>query len=231
MKKFFTALLVLFSCVMVVNADETCSYQEELELREKASNIRASYEVSEEVVPEVSDYDIFVINVSLTNITDDFYVVATNDFNDDSRVLTKTESGISSFEWLNTGVVTNHVFQVKASTKTNCSGITLKTFTMKTPRYNEYYWECANEFPDYELCQQFVMYDKIERNEFKKRVENYRTQQKEKEEKEKNKSFFEKLIDFLGKNIWIILGVIIVVAVGGYTFYYFKTKKQRELGL
>ena len=47
MRKYLALLLTLFSFLIMVpvQAEETCTYKEEAELREKASNIKVDYEM------------------------------------------------------------------------------------------------------------------------------------------------------------------------------------------
>ncbi len=238
MRKYITSMLLLLSFFIikpVFAEDSDCSYKEEVELREKASNIQANFETESVIVSpgteDLSSLSGYVHHISLINLTDEFYVRVTNNYNDEYKLISGS-NGIASFDWNKTGVVTTFTFKVYTTTTQKCQGIALKTFTLKTPRYNSFSNSgiCQSEFPDHELCQQFVTFENIPESTFLERINTYR-EKIQKQEEERNKTFFDKLFEFLDKNKWVIIGVVIVVGGGTGTYVYFKGKKQRELGL
>ena len=240
MRKYLALLLTLFSFLIIVpvQAEETCTYKEEAELREKASNIKVDYEMDYEEY-ESSHDDIatdgtYFYNINVTNITKEFYVEVTNDINGDKKLLSYSEedNGITSFRWDNIDKITNFTFKVYTTAGNKCNGVALRTIHWTSPRYNKYAWRCADEFPDYSLCQQFVTFDEITEYEFFKRLEAYRESVKKQQEKnEENKSIVEKVIEFVDKYKWVVFGVVIVTGAGTCTYLYFSRKKQRDLGL
>ncbi len=237
MKKFITVFIIALTFLVVpVHAEESCTYKEEAELREKASNIRADYEVKEEEIGGEEDSApilVYYFTISVMNITDEFYVEVTNDFNSEKKIIGSQDivDGIATFDWDVSSEVTDFTFKVYSVAVSNCSGVTLKTFHLQTPRYNENYHICADEFPDYYLCQKFVTFKKMDRNEFYKSLNSYRNRMEKENEKNNKDNFFDKIFNFINKNKFIIIGVILVAGAGSGTYIYIKRKKQRDLGL
>lgn len=239
MKKFL-AVLIMATLFLIpqVYAEESCSYKDEADLREKASNIKADYEIKEEVIsPGTSDTAPaigYYFTISVTNITEEFYVEVTNNYNGDKKLLSYNEedNGIATFDWKVSSKITDFTFKVYTTTGNKCNGIVLNTFHLITPRYNRFYEMCSYEFPDYSLCQKFVTFKEMDLNTFDKSLVAYRESlKKAEEEKEKKKTFIGKIASFVDNYKWVMLGVVVVTGAGTGTFLYFKKKKQRDLGL
>ena len=101
MKKIFLFLLLLFALNSKVIAASRCPYQEEVTLNQKAANVKASPEITTKLVHflDMDDY-VDVYKISILNLTEDFYVVITNNINDEKITLTHsdTTNNTASFE-------------------------------------------------------------------------------------------------------------------------------------
>lgn len=236
MKKFLICLLSIFTFLEVTNAESLCSYKEQNELKSKASNIKVKYEV-EEYEEESVDYPIIIsrFKISITNLTDEFYVVVTNDQDRSEKTFYSSDAtdGIVTFDWDNDEDITNFVFKVYSSDKTKCPNDLYKTAYLTTPRYNPYHKLeiCQNNLNFY-LCKQYILTAVVDSDTFYKQLDKYLNKEineegeKPSDEEKDNTKISDKIFKFINDNKLYILGGIIIVIVGAGVIYYIKDKKQ-----
>ena len=98
-----------------VKATSLCDYKEQTELSGKASNIKASYEIKEEEVifDELIAYETW-FDISILNITEEFYISIINDHNEQvNKVEYKnTDEGTFKFEWYDFAELTNFTIEI-----------------------------------------------------------------------------------------------------------------------
>ena len=239
-------ILVLFSIIAFfisssnIKAASLCSYKEQTELGGKAANIKASYEGITDKVEhhngEYEYYEVSLLEVSLLNLTDEFYIVATNDKNKETYNFTSKDvtDGVIKFKWYDVFEVANFTFKVYSSEKTNCPDELYKTLYLTLPRYNKYYdLTICHELTDFYLCQEYVTTKEVDEKIFYERLESYQSGKIDGkgEDIEENKTLIDKIISFLIKYKWYVVGgaSIIIIAVGGIEIA--RRKKQREIGL
>ena len=75
---FLITGLLLFT--INVKAASNCSYQEQAELNSKAANVKVSYEVVEETIGTEDFYVNSFFKISITNVSEEFYVVVQNSY-------------------------------------------------------------------------------------------------------------------------------------------------------
>ena len=160
MKKILLFIFVFFSINANVFAESKCSYTEQAELLNKAANVKANYEVKSEIL-KFSDMEaeIDYFNISVYNLTEDFYVTIKNDYDNSSKTFrfSDAKDGVIEYRWDNLEKVTNFTIEVFSSTETNCVSEKMKTLYVKTPRYNEYFnREICEELTDFYLCQKYI---------------------------------------------------------------------------
>lgn len=239
MKKLFVIFAAVFLCSINVSAASICDYKEQTALNQKAANIKVNYEVvtEREEYGEIADSS-EVFDISIFNVTEDFYIVVKNNINNVEKKYTvdDVQNGIIKFRWTYATSVTNFTIQVYSTNKTSCPDEKYKTIYLTTPRYNKFYRRetCQNNLEFY-LCQKFVTFSEISEDKFLNQLEKYRnnkinTEGHEIVEPEKV-TLFDKIFEFLDNYKWyiissgvVILGVIVVIQRK-------KMKKQRELGL
>ncbi len=232
MKKFFTFLLLLFSFVLNTQAASLCSYKDQVDLNQKAANIKSSLEITSKLVHflDMDDY-IDVYNVSVLNLTDEFYVVVTNNVNDEKITLTSndTSNNIASFEWQEMDKKVTFNFKVYTSSKTPCPDEVFKSFVATTSRYNDFSnMEVCKDIPEFSLCQKYIdTTNDLSETEFLKQVENYKKgliDNNGNEIEENNKSFLNILTEYK----WVILSVLLLSlgTIGIVCIY--RKKKTRE---
>lgn len=241
MKRFIAILLVTFSSITTVNAASLCSYQEQNTINQKAANIKVSYEILTEKEPSENDpnlvFDVDYFNISITNITDDFYIRIKNDYNNQTQNFSSSDAkdGIITFKWSYSAEVTNFTIDIYTSNKTSCPNEVYKTIYLTTPRFNTYsQTDFCVENSDLQYCQKYVTFKEIEYNDFDKRVEKFKNDKKnnDKNEEEDNKSKNNKILEFFDKYKWTILGSSVIIGAGIFIIVInMKKGKQRDLGL
>lgn len=235
-------LLLLFIPIEVFAA--TCDYEENAILNNEALNVKANYEIKvdrykddhppDEILgtPEAEEYYVEeeYIQINILNLTENLYVVVTNDY-DDTEVTynySNTTDGNISIKWIHMMDLVKYKIEVYTSDNTNCADDLLRTLYVSLPRYNDYStYAVCDKVPDYYLCQRYVTYEKVEFVDFEKSIRN-EIAKVEAEEKEKNeKHWYDYIVSFF-ENYWVPIVVIVVVAAGGtITYVIIRNKKIR----
>lgn len=236
MKKFIFSIFIFFVFSINALADSKCSYTEQAELLNKATNIKASYEIGTELVHFVDmDANAEFFNIIITNLNKEFYAIIKNDYNSESKTVNYTDAkdGVFNYRWNNMDKVTNFTIEIFASGRTNCAGEKFKTLYIQTPRYNEYYdREICEELTDFYLCQKYITSSLIAEDKFFEQIDSYKTGKVNNEGEEiNNKNLFDKVYEFIKNNKWYVLGGIVLVSGTGIYISVKKSKKSRELGL
>lgn len=243
-KLFLAVFVAIFSSITIVNAASKCDYNEQVELNNAAANIKASYEeaegkVSEEdLLPndsgeiEVITYEYF--KISVYNLSEDFYLKITNDYNDEVKYLyyQDSESGVVTYDWNNLDKVTNFTITVYSSNNTGCPNEEYRVIYLTTPRYNEFseLSKCiGNE--DFYLCQKYSLEEEVNLEEFDDKLEKFENN-KEIVEDEKhddsNKTLSEKIGDFIQENKVTIIIISTIIVLGGVVTTVIVIKKRRS---
>lgn len=244
--------LTLLLSFQSVHAASTCNYQEQVELSNIASTIKSNYEIQrvirnnqDEIVSDVdietameqnSDYYIdYVLNVHVLNLTEDVYVnISSSVGMNQTYYYQDTSNGEISFD----GGKLNEIITYKItvfSNKLTCPGESLRTIEFVTPMRNirAYSNDCSS-IPDFEYCKEYITAPFLASDiEIEQSIASaYERYQKnlQTEEEEKNKSFFEKLEDFLKENKMIIGSVIgIVIILGALTIIVVINKRRSRV--
>lgn len=235
MKKMILLLVGLFFLLnSSVKADSLCDYKSQSELNGKASNIKASYELVEDVI-QFEDGGALTkyFKVSILNLTDEFYIKVKNNINEEEKIYRHSDvkNGIINFNWDDIEDVTNLTIEVYSSSKTKCPDERYRTIYLTIPRHNEFSGRSiCEEYTDFYLCQEFVTFSKVNEETFLKQLESYKnknnvtTDEDQKDEINQDKN----LIDYINEYKWIIIAgatlVIVVIAIITAT----KNKKQRD---
>ena len=245
MKKIITLFVIMFLINIKVSAASLCSYKEQTEFNGKAANVKATYEIKERTIQsewiegEIEEILIgYYFNISITNVTDELYVVVKNNLNNEEKIFTSKDAknGLINFEWDSVEEITNFTIQVYTSEKTNCPDERFKTIYLTTPRYNDFSERSiCMEYTEFSLCQKFVTFSEVDDTRFVNELDKY------KKEEEKNNENIEdkptqnpednKFIDFINDYKWYFISGVAVVSIASFVIYRVKTKKQRELGL
>ena len=243
------ALLLSFQSV---SAASTCDYQEQVELSNIASTIQSNYEVQrvirdnqDKIVTDVdletameqnSDYYVdYILNVHVLNVTDDVYVnISSSVGMNQTFYYQDTSNGEISLDGGNLNEIITYKVTV-FSNKLTCPGEALRTIEFVTPMRNirAYSNDCSS-IPDFEYCKEYITAPFLASDiEIEQSIaEAYARYQNnvQIEEEEKNKSFFEKLGDFLEKNKILIGSIVgIIIVVGALTIIVMINKRRSRV--
>lgn len=232
MKKIFIALMSFFFIVPSVLAE--CSYTEQVELNNKAANIKVDYEVVDNKIDTFDgSYLETYFNIMIYNVTEDFYVIAKYNNIEKTYYYSDSKDSVITIRWDNIKEITQFEFEIHASSNTSCSGNKIKSLYFTSPRQNEYSLiKTCEELENFYMCKRFVTFNEVDNYDFYKQLDNYRSGLiNDSGEPIKEKTFSEKLFEFLKNNKWYIIGGIALIGISAGSVYYMKTKKRRELGL
>ena len=250
MKKrgYFISLIlaILMLCPNTVLA--ACDYSEQVKLSSEAANVKFSYEAgmfktgnyfeqddilvpddvedlenlpSGELIPE----EVPEVRLSVLNITEDIYVVITNDF-DNSReeyYYDDTEDGILNWTRQEDALYDKVTYTLEVyALDSSCKAEALRSIKLETPRYNELseYAACENSSEYY--CQAFTTLDfSLSTEDAIKRFEQKQNPQESSSNTSSEKSFFELY------GIYLLIGFVVIVIIGVVT-YVIVRKTQRS---
>ena len=229
MKKMLTFLITLALTIMPVHA--VCSFKEKSEPMTKASNVKVDYEVVEDKQEyEGGTVDNEYFKISILNITEDLYVVVSNDITNEEVTYTfnDVKDGIITFNWEHNEEITNFTFKIYASDKTQCNGEELKTIRKQTPRYNDFYNRAiCQDMKDFYLCQKYTTVKNIDESMFIEKVDNFMLGEIDEDGKEtENKKPENKILQFINDYKWYLVGGAVVIVIGVTSVIVLKRKKS-----
>ncbi len=232
-KKTLTLILSIFAICEFTYAE--CSYQEQSNLKSKASNVRVSQEI-DEYEKEMDDYPVTISRfaISIFNVTDEFFVKVSNSVDKTEKTYTSSDAkdGIVTFYWENDEELTNFTFKVYSSSSTNCPNYLYKTLYLTTPKFNKYSkLEICQDEPDFYLCKKYITTEPVSEDVFYNQLDKYLNKEinedgEKKEEDKKEEKKESKMFKFIDDYKLLILGGIAVIIISGGVIYYFKSKKQ-----
>ncbi len=238
LKKIIIFIGLFFAFLINVNAAVSCPYSEQSNLNHLVSNMKVINELDSELYeyPDLTDYRDF-FNISVLNISKEFYVVITNNFNDEKVTLTYEDSkdDIVTYKWYETDYKATFNIKIYTSKETSCPDEVIKTFVTSTPRFNVYSLSSlCEELKDFTYCQEYVTFDELTEKEFQEKVERYKqgTIDKDGNETDENVKDDNAFIKFIKTYKWYIIGSIIILgSITGFIIYkvYKRNKKRKEL--
>lgn len=228
MKKraFILSFILMFFCVLNVEAASTCDYKMQVQLNTEAANVKTNYEVKEIKTGNLVEADLsdeeyeeeFYTGVELRiyNLTENLYVVITNTENDNAATYHYRDTtdgtitiqrGIDGLDEIVTYKITIY------SDYSDCSGEEQRKIEIKTPRYNYFSSEpqCDNSNKYY--CESYITEEiNMTYSEFIAQAKKDNIAQKEEEKKEEEENDFWK-----NYGLFIIIGLVIVAMGVGAT--------------
>lgn len=243
MKKIFIIFALLLTFCYVNVGAVSCPYNVTHDLNTEVSHIKIKYEVKEKTFdfgvsgcdgdPESCNVTYEYFDVSILNMSENFYVVVKNNYNNETKKLyfkDADKDGVVHFEHPYIMEKVTYTLTFYATDKTGCYGNKIKSYTKAFPRKNLYYFEeLCDDIPNAEVCQKFVFYDEIEFKNF------YNIATAEIEEKNGGKrgnvddrNVLDKIIDFVVDNKWIFIGGAAGAVVVGFAISFNRKRKQDE---
>ena len=154
------------------------------------------------------------MKINVNSIEKDIYTKLCDDF---SKVIDKKFPSGTSLTF------------VVYSNDSNCKGEALSSKYLSLPYYNYYSQYSACElYPEHKYCQTWLNPNTISRAEFDDAIADYMEEQllDKPDVKEEEKSFLDKVADFLDKYKIIVLSVLAVIVVIITTIIVIKRKKR-----
>lgn len=251
--KIIFAFLISVIFIDNISAASLCSTSEQAELRTAVSNVKVTnQEMEEELDPsmygfpdsgdettEIDPPKINYFDISVSNITEKFYIEVTNDYDDTVTRYNNSNStdDIVTFSWRNINEVTNFTIKVYTSEDTGCPNELMRTITHKLPRLNEYYgYDLCNDAPEFNLCQKYVTFDYVEQAKFMDRINEYLANKEQQDsnvndDTDNNDNLWERIKDFVVDNKYYFIGggVALVIAAGVAIVVIVKRKRSLDL--
>jgi len=220
-KNYLLTLLILFIAFTMKVDASTCSNERIIELSSLASNVQVSYEPYEDNVTtfdetfdvEVDDSDP-AFYITIYNLDEGLNAVVTREDIKKAVVVTPEDADADGVILVNAGTaysIKNFTIKIR-SNDDNCKNEVLKTATVTTPKYNDWFErEACEENPDFEMCQEYSLndYSNVSDREFSEKLTTYK-EEKKKEEERKN-SLWYKISSFLNKYKWIFIAIALAV--------------------
>lgn len=176
----------------------------------------------------------YALRIKVANLTENIYVVISNDLDEDVKTFHNSDVGEDGMiKWTEAETLFSRTYDIKVfSSAEKCRSELYREFKVTLPHWNTESDSIACEYTEarnFPECDKFIFSDKdinTELKEFDKKVnDKLKEQQKEKTEDKKTEnneeetaveSYYNKVIDYLKKNIIVaILGVIAIIAILG----------------
>ena len=232
---FFTGIKQIYA--------SSCSYAKQAELNSEVANIKVSYEEKtgyrdssefycQDDDPEcVSEYNYF--EISILNMTDDFYIVVKNDQDNVEKTYTINDAvdGIIRFDFEGIMNITTFKFDIYSSTNTPCPRENYRTIYLTTPRKNPYYYylQCQNN-PDYYLCKKYVTFEDVGFYEFIEKVDKYVEEHNEELKDKQQLTTTDKIMEYIKEHkILVISSLIGIVGIAVITTWVVINKRRKRI--
>ncbi|MGM9875642.1 MAG: hypothetical protein ACI310_00200 [Bacilli bacterium] len=220
-KYILFSFLILFLSIISVNAD--CTNEELLAEKEKAENIRITYNHLGEVTKDDGSkvYNEFLVTTK--NIPEGIYVhlsPMTEENFDESMDDLKIK--------LTTGTWYYNMYSSKCET-------VVDTITVKLPRFNIYSLDplCEGiDSDDFQLCSKYYEYE-FSRETFERKVKTYRLENNigkiDNNVKEKNNNILKTILNFIETYNLFIVGFLIIILIILIVVIIISKKKKRTV--
>ncbi len=234
-KRIVLSLTLLLSFSSTVKAASLCSYEEQVNLGQKASNVQVSYEIKEkELKLPLINGTVKYIVINILNIDDDIYITLKNDYNSQTWTFdsSNTKDGMATIEWENVDQITNFTYEIHASARTKCPDDRYKTGYLTLPRYNDFADRTMCTYnPEFYMCQTFVTFKETDEKTFLSQLESYKNGLiGPTGEPIENPTLLDKILTFINNNKWYLVGGLVLIG-GGLVVISIRNKKMRDLGL
>ena len=244
MKKVLNFLIIslLFSYVSVFAVE--CKASDLAKLNEDANNVKVGYEVVEtkkmvrkstlmleEESNEMEEVTEEALKITVYNVTDDIYLVETNDYNNDKKVINSSNSTNGKYSFVTDDIYNyiNYKYEIFSNLKT-CDTTLLKTITFTKPIFNDnaHYQICVDN-PTVPVCQRYITADTgVTDATLVEKVESYLNNNGNVETTKKADNN-NAATSFIKDNMYYIIGGASVIVVGAIVIYIVISKKRSTL--
>lgn len=240
-KCMYISLFLFIFFAITIRVSAACPAAEQSELNALAGNVKPN------VVPKTREEERTIFNedtgesetqiiqkemfaIELYNLTEDMYLKVRDGYSnkENTYYYSDVKDGVLTIDSIYYSVAVKYEIRIYASSA-SCNNTLLRQIEVTTPLLNPYqnYGFC-NDAPDYYLCQPYLTSDpNFTIAEAKAKVTEYiESKKKAEEEEEKNNSFWSKLGRFLScYGLWILGGVLLIGAIGGYVFVTIRRRR------
>lgn len=198
MKRFLIFSFVI-SCFFI-NAKFLNANCDDLQTKSKKIKV-----YNESIAPK-SDSEGPKMGVNIENLTEDFYVVITNDFNNKETIVKYSDTNNGNYWYKSPNVYKNVKVIVKVYSDLCESSNSLRSYEATTDVFNQYYYMniCQNNL-DLEMCKPFVDNENLDKDEFKEKIEE--------DIKIRDTSFLDVIWKFIKKYYLYILAPFTLISV------------------
>lgn len=149
--------------LLIDNSNSKCSKDELNELYELAEKITINTEMVDifyettmnDETGEPEDIYTSVAQFTMSNVDEKLYFYVTNDSNDEKQEY-KPENNQIQFNGVVSFDIVTYTVEVR-SNEYDCSGETIRKFTLKTKIFNRFsYMNDCEDYPDYKYCQEYI---------------------------------------------------------------------------
>lgn len=203
MKFKYLLLTILLFLFITPKVNALCSKKNMLEVKEKANNIMLETQYHK----KENNTDTGNFNITFKGLTQELYIL--NQTTGEKYYYNNTDNGTFTIYNLPTG---NYIFKVHYEV---CYSELMRTINYKLPKYNHYANDklCEGLKDKIEICSRTYQGNLI-KEEFEKKVKEYRNELGIKEPEELPDTTFDKIMNFLLKYyLYIIIGIILIVAI------------------
>lgn len=244
--KYILVSLLSFCFAVNVNAAE-CSYEKQVELNNIASTVKATYEAVDidtgKTVSYVDEYGIIDtdrqvpvkekgFNVKILNLTENLSIKVTNETEGTTNYYYYSDSDNGTITLSSKVADRIYTYTITVyGTKDSCEGIELRSLNLITPKYNTYSdYSFCKEYPNFDYCQEYVVDDSFNLEDFINKSAAYKETQDSKNSKDNQKDKNNNKSNFFKENkkLLIVCGSIILI-VGVTTTVIIIIRKRSRL--
>ena len=231
-------IIILFLLITSAKA-ENCDYKEQEKLNKEVQNIKISYEILEQKLPENLKYyangiidengndvtdiykDYFIGNyakITINNIPQNFYIVIEDEnisfMNNNLEYIfySNTKDGSIDLNVYNLEKYKTYKFLIN-SVKEGCEKIKFNSIKVTIPRYNELSdLDLCKDIKDYTYCQKFIKTN-LSSTSLLNKINNYKKVLKKEEKKLKDKKSFFTFQNIIIFSLAFLLSILIFVII------------------
>lgn len=225
MKYIILFILYVFS---FLNVYADCDNKVKSNLLKEANQIKVDYEEKSETVHvnaygDEFDMENYYLNVSLYNLTNNFSLQITNDYNDDNNTIISSYfvDGKYTFKDLNYNTIIKYKIDVYSDVD-ECDTYLVKTINYTKPMINpNYYYEACQDNDGISICKKYITNSKyiynmgIGLDEAVNDIKKNGDKNIEEPEEENNKNFWQKYYVYIlsGSGIFVVVLTTVLIII------------------
>ena len=201
MRKIIVFILFLF--IFNINIKAACNNKELLDNADK---------VNITVLPQTSEEKDYYFLIRVENIKENMALVISDNDTNESKTYRYSDTNEGTLELINNYIFAKVTYTVKVySVDSSCQNMLLKTLKASTIKFNDYSkYDACDGYEEFELCKPFYDGKHVSKEVFNNALEEYK--------KEKETTFFEKIIKIIKEYYLYVLLPIAIISACYYTY-------------